>query len=317
MEPKGDIGLIGLAVMGQNLILNMNDHGYTVVAYNRTVSKVDEFLNGAAQGRATILGAHSLEEMVGLLKRPRKVMLMVKAGQAVDDFIELLLKHLEPGDLIIDGGNSHFPDTIRRTKYLESKGLLYIGTGVSGGEEGARHGPSLMPGGSPAAWPLVKEIFQAICAKTPAGEPCCDWIGEDGAGHFVKMVHNGIEYGLMQAYAEGFELLRSKEEFALDLHQVAEIWRFGSVVRSWLLDLIARGLAEDQTLADIKGWVADSGEGRWTVLEAIDQDVPAPVITLALMMRFVSRQEESYAAKLLAMMRHQFGGHAVQRAQEP
>jgi len=192
MEPTADIALIGLAVMGQNLILNMNDHGYTVVAFNRTVSKVDDFLNDAAKGRKSIIGARSIEETVALLKRPRKVMLMVKAGAAVDEFIEHLLPHMEAGDVIIDGGNSHFPDTIRRAKYLESKGLMYVGTGVSGGEEGARFGPSMMPGGSAKAWPRVKEIFQAICARTPDGAPCCDWMGEDGAGHYVKMVHNGI-----------------------------------------------------------------------------------------------------------------------------
>jgi len=208
VEKKGDIALIGLAVMGQNLILNMSDHGYTVVAFNRTLSKVDEFLQGAAKGRDTILGAHSLEEMIGLLKKPRKVMLMVKAGKAVDEFIELLLPHLEAGDLIIDGGNSHFPDTIRRTKYLADKGILYIGTGVSGGEEGARHGPSIMPGGNPAAWPLIKGIFQSIAAKTADGEPCCDWVGEDGAGHYVKMTHNGIEYGDMQLICEAYQLMR-------------------------------------------------------------------------------------------------------------
>ena len=180
MEPTADIALIGLAVMGQNLILNMSDHGYKVVAFNRTVSKVDDFLNDAAKGHQNVIGAHSLEEMVGLLKRPRKVMLMVKAGAAVDEFIETLLPHLESGDMIIDGGNSHFPDTIRRTKYLESKGMMYVGTGVSGGEEGARFGPSMMPGGSAKAWPLVKGIFQAICAKTPDGAPCCDWRGRRG-----------------------------------------------------------------------------------------------------------------------------------------
>ena len=210
MEPTADIALIGLAVMGQNLILNMNDHGYTVVAFNRTVSKVDEFLNDAAKGRKTIIGAHSIEEMVGLLKRPRKIMLMVKAGAAVDEFIEHLLPHLEAGDVIIDGGNSHFPDTIRRAKYLESKGMLYVGTGVSGGEEGARFGPSMMPGGSPKAWPLVKDIFQAICARTPDGAPCCDWMGEDGAGHYVKMVHNGIEYGDMQLICEAYQLTQGR-----------------------------------------------------------------------------------------------------------
>src|SRR6516225_2032037 len=201
MEPKADIGVIGLAVMGQNLILNMNDHGFTVAAFNRTVSKVDEFINNEAKG-TNVIGAHSFEELAKLLKRPRKVMLMVKAGKPVDEFIEQLLPFLEPGDLIIDGGNSHFPDTIRRTKYLEGKGMLFVGTGVSGGEEGARFGPSMMPGGSPTAWPLVKDIFQAICAKTPDAEACCDWVGSDGAGHFVKMVHNGIEYGDMQLICE-------------------------------------------------------------------------------------------------------------------
>jgi 6-phosphogluconate dehydrogenase len=193
---KADIGLIGLAVMGQNLVLNMNDHGFTVAVFNRTVSKVDEFLANEAKG-TNVLGAHSIQELCALLKRPRRVFLLVKAGAAVDEFIEALLPFLEAGDIIIDGGNSHFPDTIRRTAYVESKGLLYIGTGVSGGEEGARRGPSMMPGGSPAAWPHVKEIFQAVCAKTPEGEPCCDWVGENGAGHYVKMVHNGIEYGDM------------------------------------------------------------------------------------------------------------------------
>src|SRR5256885_1940812 len=197
MEPKGDIALIGLAVMGQNLILNMNDHGNTVVAFNRTVAKVDEFLAKEAKG-TKVIGAHSIEETIKLLKRPRRVMLMVKAGKPVDEFIELLLPHMERGDIIIDGGNSLFEDTNRRVKYVESKGLLYIGTGVSGGEEGARHGPSIMPGGSPAAWPHVKPIFQAIAAKVDDGTSRCDWVRGNGAGHYVKMVHNGIEYGDMQ-----------------------------------------------------------------------------------------------------------------------
>ena len=208
---NADIGLIGLAVMGQNLALNMNDHGFTVAVYNRTVSKVDEFLGKEAKG-TKVVGAHSIEELVGALKRPRRVMLMVKSGQPVDEFIELLLPHLAPGDIIIDGGNSNYNDTIRRTALVESKGLLYIGTGVSGGEEGARTGPSIMPGGSPAAWPHVKPIFQAIAAKVkrPDGgeDPCCDWVGENGAGHYVKMIHNGIEYGVMAAYAEGLNVLR-------------------------------------------------------------------------------------------------------------
>src|SRR3984885_13915211 len=199
MEHHADIALIGLAVMGQNLILNMNDHGFTVVAYNRTVEKVDHFLANEAKG-TKVIGAHSIEEMVAQLKKPRRVMMLVKAGKPVDEFIEQLVPHLEPGDIIIDGGNSLFEDTNRRVKYCESKGLLFVGTGVSGGEEGARHGPSIMPGGSPAAWPHVKPIFQGIAAKVtdPSGgqpQACCDWVGENGAGHFVKMVHNGIEYG--------------------------------------------------------------------------------------------------------------------------
>ena len=212
MDQKADIAVIGLAVMGQNLILNMNDRGFTVVAFNRTVSKVDDFLAHEAKG-TNILGAHSLAEMVALLKKPRRVMLMVKAGAAVDEFIEHLLPVLEPGDIIIDGGNSLFEDTIRRVKYVESKGLLYVGTGVSGGEEGARHGPSIMPGGSPAAWEHVKPIFQAIAAKAKdpasgADQPCCDWVGEGGAGHFVKMTHNGIEYGDMQLICEAYHLMK-------------------------------------------------------------------------------------------------------------
>src|SRR6476646_9192819 len=207
MEPTADIALIGLAVMGQNLILNMNDHGFTVVAFNRTVSKVDDFLAKDAKG-TKVVGAHSIEEMVSKLKKPRRVMMLVKAGAPVDEFIEQLIPHLEPGDIIIDGGNSLFTDTERRMKYVESKGLLYIGTGVSGGEEGARNGPSIMPGGSPAAWPHVKNIFQDIAAKVDDGTPCCDWVGEGGAGHYVKMVHNGIEYGDMQLIAEAYQLLR-------------------------------------------------------------------------------------------------------------
>src|SRR5512142_2233082 len=207
MEPQADIAVIGLAVMGQNLILNMNDHGFTVAAFNRTVSKVDDFLAKEAKG-TKVIGAHSIEEMVALLKRPRRVMLMVKAGAAVDEFIEHLLPHLEAGDIIIDGGNSLFQDTIRRTKYVESKGLRYIGTGVSGGEEGARRGPSLMPGGDAGAWDLVREIFVSIAAKTASGEACCAWIGPEGSGHFVKMVHNGIEYGDMQIIAETYQLMR-------------------------------------------------------------------------------------------------------------
>ena len=204
---KADIGLIGLAVMGENLIMNMESKGFTVACYNRTVEKVDAFVNGRAKGK-NIIGCHSIQELADNLEKPRKVFCMVKAGAAVDAMIEQLLGVLEPGDIIIDGGNSHFPDTIRRTQYVESKGLLYVGTGVSGGEEGALKGPSMMPGGSPAAWPYVKPIFQGICAKVEDGSPCCDWVGENGAGHFVKMVHNGIEYGDMQLICESYQLMR-------------------------------------------------------------------------------------------------------------
>ncbi|KAJ2708433.1 phosphogluconate dehydrogenase (decarboxylating) gnd1, partial [Coemansia spiralis] len=206
-SPVADFGLIGLAVMGQNLILNINDHGYTVCAFNRTVSKVDRFLENEAKG-TNVVGAHSVEEFVSKLKRPRKIMLLVKAGSAVDKFIETLLPHLEEGDIIIDGGNSHYPDTQRRFEELTAKNILFVGCGVSGGEEGARYGPSLMPGGNPQAWPHLKPIFQAIAAKAPDGAPCCDWVGEGGAGHFVKMVHNGIEYGDMQLISEVYHILR-------------------------------------------------------------------------------------------------------------
>jgi 6-phosphogluconate dehydrogenase len=306
MEQTADIALIGLAVMGQNLILNMNDHGYTVVAYNRTTSKVDEFLNDAAKGRKTVIGAHSIEEMIRYLKRPRKVMLMVKAGQPVDDFIELLLPHLEPGDLIIDGGNSHFPDTIRRTKYLESKGLLYIGTGVSGGEEGARFGPSMMPGGSPAAWPLVKPIFQAICAKTPAGEPCCDWIGEDGAGHYVKMVHNGIEYGDMQLICEAYQMM--KEGLGMsnqEMHEAFAEWMKGEL-NSYLIEITRDILAyQDENgeyvLDKILDTAGQKGTGKWTSVSSLDLGVPVTLIGEAVYARCLSAMKEARveASKIL------------------
>ena len=290
MEPTADIALIGLAVMGQNLILNMSDHGYQVVAFNRTVSKVDEFLADAAKGHRNVIGAHSIEEMVSLLKRPRKIMLMVKAGKAVDDFIETLLPHLEPGDLIVDGGNSHFPDTIRRTKYLESKGLLFIGTGVSGGEEGARFGPSMMPGGSVKAWPLVKDIFQAICAKTPDGDPCCDWVGEDGAGHFVKMVHNGIEYGDMQLICEAYQLMKDGLKLSnREMHDVLDEWNQGEL-DSYLIEITRDILAyKDETgeavLDKILDTAGQKGTGKWTSMESLDLGVPVTLIGEAVFAR--------------------------------
>ena len=241
--PTGDIALIGLAVMGQNLVLNMNDHGFTVVAYNRTTSKVDDFLANEAKG-TKILGAHSVAEMVSKLKRPRRVMLMVKAGAAVDEFIAQLLPHLEPGDIVIDGGNSLYNDTDRRVKELEARGLLYVGTGVSGGEEGARFGPSIMPGGSSAAWPYVKEIFQGISAKVDGGAACCDWVGGGGSGHYVKMVHNGIEYGDMQLICEAYELMR--EGLGMTADEMAAVfseWNAGDL-DSFLIEITANILAK-------------------------------------------------------------------------
>jgi 6-phosphogluconate dehydrogenase len=315
VEKKGDIALIGLAVMGQNLILNMSDHGYTVVAFNRTVSKVDEFLQGAAKGRDTILGAHSLEEMIGLLKKPRKVMLMVKAGKAVDEFIELLLPHLEAGDLIIDGGNSHFPDTIRRTKYLAGKGMLYIGTGVSGGEEGARNGPSIMPGGNPAAWPLVKGIFQSIAAKTADGEPCCDWVGEDGAGHYVKMTHNGIEYGDMQLICEAYQLMRDGLGLTnQEMHSVFAEWNKGEL-DSYLIEITADILGyRDESGTHVVDLILDSagqkGTGKWTGINSLELGVPVTLIAEAVYARCLSalKDERVTASKLLKRSQAVFQG---------
>ena len=315
MEPKGDIALIGLAVMGQNLILNMADHGYTVVAYNRTVSKVDEFLDDAAKGHDKVIGAHSVEEMIGLLKRPRKVMLMVKAGAAVDAFIETLLPHLEEGDLIIDGGNSHFPDTVRRAKYLEEKGILYIGTGVSGGEEGARHGPSIMPGGSPKAWPLVKDIFQAISAKAPDGSPCCEWVGEDGAGHYVKMTHNGIEYGDMQLICEAYQLMKEGAGMSNDeMHQVFKEWNEGEL-ESYLIeitrDILGYKDEDGQYVVDlILDTAGQKGTGKWTGISSLDLGVPVTLIGEAVFARCLSamKDERVKAAEVLQGPSAKFDG---------
>src|SRR5436309_10991357 len=300
MEPKADIALIGLAVMGQNLILNMNDNGFTVAAFNRTVSKVDEFLNREAKG-TNVIGAHSIEEMVGNLKKPRRVMLMVKAGPPVDEFIEHLLPHLEPGDIIIDGGNSLFQDTIRRTKYVESKGLLYIGTGVSGGEEGARHGPSIMPGGSPAAWPHVKEIFQKIAAKVDDGTHCCDWVGENGAGHYVKMVHNGIEYGDMQVICEAYQLMKDGLGMSADeMHKVFAQWNKGDL-DSFLIEITANILAfkdtDGQPLVDkILDTAGQKGTGKWTVISSQDLGIPITLMAEAVYSRCVSALKDERVA---------------------
>ncbi|MBP8261952.1 MAG: decarboxylating NADP(+)-dependent phosphogluconate dehydrogenase [Verrucomicrobia bacterium] len=305
MQPTADIAVIGLAVMGQNLILNMNDHGFTVVAYNRTVSKVDDFLNKEAKG-TRVLGARSVPEMIALLKKPRRVMLMVKAGKAVDEFIEQLLPHLECGDIIIDGGNSLYLDTIRRTQYVESKGLLYIGTGVSGGEEGARRGPSIMPGGSPAAWPHVKPIFQAIAAKVADGSPCCDWVGENGAGHFVKMVHNGIEYGDMQLICEAYHLMSAGLGMTPDeMHAVFAEWNQGEL-DSYLVeitrDILGFKDADGQPLVDkILDTAGQKGTGKWTVNASMDLGIPITLIGEAVYSRCVSalKDERVVAGKKL------------------
>ncbi len=299
-EARADIGMIGLAVMGENLVLNMVNHGYTVAVYNRTTSKVTDFVQGRAKG-LNVIGCMSPAELVRALKRPRKIMMLVKAGKAVDDLIEQLLPMLEPGDILIDGGNSHFPDTIRRTAYVESKGMLYIGTGVSGGEEGALRGPSMMPGGSPAAWPHVKGIFQSICAKTPEGEPCCDWIGENGAGHFVKMVHNGIEYGDMQMICETYQFMRdglgmTNEE----MHAVFDEWYRGEL-NSYLIEITRDILAyrDEQgnaTLDLILDAAGQKGTGKWTVIAALDVGQPLTLIAEAVFARCLSAMKEERVA---------------------
>jgi len=309
-----DIGLIGLAVMGENLILNMESKGFTVACFNRTVSKVDDFINGRAKGK-NIIGCHSIEEFTANLKRPRKVMLMVKAGKAVDDFIEKLLPHLEDGDIIIDGGNSHFPDTTRRTKYAESKGKLYIGTGVSGGEEGALRGPSIMPGGSHAAWEHVKPIFQAICARTDAGEPCCDWVGENGAGHFVKMVHNGIEYGDMQLICETYQLM--KEGLGLsnaEMHKVFADWYEGEL-NSYLIEITRDILAyRDEQGNEVIDLILDTagqkGTGKWTAIAALDAGQPLTLIGEAVFARCLSalKEERIKASGVLKGPKKKFTG---------
>jgi 6-phosphogluconate dehydrogenase len=300
-----DIGLIGLAVMGQNLVLNMNDHGYKVAVFNRTVSKVDEFINEEAKG-TEVVGAHSMEELCGLLKSPRRVMIMVKAGDVVDKTIEQILPHLDKGDIIIDGGNSLFTDSNRRTKELAEKGILFIGTGVSGGEEGARFGPSIMPGGNAAAWPHVKEIFQAISAKVEDGTPCCDWVGEDGAGHYVKMVHNGIEYGDIQLICEAYQLL--KDGLGLSADEFAEVfkeWNKGEL-DSYLIEISATIFAkkdEDGTpiVDKILDTAGQKGTGKWTAISALDLGMPVTLIGESVFARCLSalKDERVKASKVL------------------
>src|SRR3984893_16221823 len=291
-----DIGLIGLAVMGQNLVLNMNDHGYRVAVFNRTVSKVDDFIHHEAAG-TQVVGTHSISELVQALKKPRRVMLMVKAGQTVDQMIELLLPHLEPGDIVIDGGNSHYPDTNRRCKTLGEKGILFIGAGVSGGEEGARHGPSIMPGGNPAAWPHVKDILQSIAAKDLEGSPCCEWIGADGAGHYVKMVHNGIEYGDMQLIGEAYQLLKDGLGIGADeLSRIFAEWN-KSELDSFLIEITATIFTkkddDGQPLIDkILDTAGQKGTGKWTAISALDLGMPVTLIGESVFARCLSALKE-------------------------
>jgi 6-phosphogluconate dehydrogenase len=304
-EANCDIGLIGLAVMGQNLVLNMNDHGYKVAVFNRTVSKVDDFIENEANG-TQVVGAHSIEEMCGLLKKPRRVMIMVKAGEVVDQTIEQVLPYLEKGDIVIDGGNSLYTDSTRRTKDLAAKGILFIGTGVSGGEEGARFGPSIMPGGNKEAWPHVKGIFQAIAAKVEDGTPCCDWVGEDGAGHYVKMVHNGIEYGDMQLIGEAYQLL--KDGLGLTADELAEVfaeWNKGEL-DSFLIDISATIFAkkddDGQPMVDkILDAAGQKGTGKWTAISALDLGQPVTLIGESVFARCLSalKSERVAAAKVL------------------
>lgn len=311
---KADIAVVGLAVMGENLILNMESKGFTVACFNRTLSKVDNFINGRAKGK-NIIGCHSLEELVQNLKSPRKVMLMVKAGAAVDAFIEKILPHLEDGDIIIDGGNSHFPDTIRRTEYVEGKGKLYIGTGVSGGEEGALRGPSIMPGGSLKAWEHVKSIFQKIAAHTDDGQPCCKWVGENGAGHFVKMVHNGIEYGDMQMICETYQMM--KEGLGMtneQMHHIFAEWYKGEL-NSYLIEITRDILAyKDEDSNEVIDLILDTagqkGTGKWTAIAALDLGQPLTLIGEAVFARCLSalKEERVEASKILAGPKETYNG---------
>ena len=301
-----DIGLIGLAVMGQNLVLNMNDHGYKVAVFNRTTSKVDEFLQDEAKG-TQIVGTHSIEELAKVLKKPRRIMLMVKAGDTVDQMIEQIVPYLEKGDILIDGGNSHYPDTNRRVKTLNEKGILFIGTGVSGGEEGARFGPSIMPGGNLEAWPHVKNIFQDIAAKVEDGSPCCDWVGEDGAGHYVKMVHNGIEYGDMQLICEAYQLLKEGLHLsAEELHTIFDEWNEGEL-DSFLIEITSQIFTKNdedgQPMVDkILDTAGQKGTGKWTGISALDLGTPVTLIGEAVFARALSalKEERVSASKVLS-----------------
>ena len=301
-----ELAMIGLGKMGMNMATRLVRGGHRVVGYARTAATVEEAIGNGAEG------AHSLEEVVNKLNAPRIAWVMVPAGQTTSDTIEKLSNLLSKGDIVVDGGNSNYKDDARHAALLEAKGIDFLDCGTSGGIWGITEGYSLMIGGRPEVAEKMRPIFETLAPGKDTG-----WgrVGPHGAGHYVKMIHNGIEYGMMQAFAEGFSILKAKKEFELDLAQVSHIWQHGSVVRSWLLDLAARALEEDPQLEAVKPWVADSGEGRWTVFESIDLDVPAPVITLSLQMRFASRDEENYTARMLAALRNQFGGHAIKKAE--
>ena len=299
-----ELAMIGLGKMGLNMATRLVRGGHRVIGNARTAETVEAAVKLGAEG------AHSLEEAVGKLSAPRIVWLMIPAGKITDATIEQLSNLLSKGDIVVDGGNSNYKDSVHHAEMLEPKGIDFVDCGTSGGIWGLTEGYSLMIGGKAEVVEKMRPIFETLA---PAPDKGWGHVGPHGAGHFVKMVHNGIEYGMMQAFAEGFSIMKAKEEFGLDLAQISHIWQHGSVVRSWLLDLAARALDEDSKLADIKPWVADSGEGRWTVFESIDLAVPAPVITLALQMRFVSRDEENFSARMLAALRNQFGGHAIKK----
>lgn len=299
-----ELAMIGLGKMGLNMSTRLVRGGHRVIGYARTAATVEEAVKLGADG------AHTLEDVARQLKTPRIVWLMIPAGKVTDDTIEKLSTLLEAGDTIIDGGNSNYKESIRHAAFLEPKGIEFVDCGTSGGIWGITEGYSLMIGGKREVVEKMRPIFETLA---PGSEKGWGYVGPHGAGHYVKMIHNGIEYGMMQAFAEGFSIMKAKKEFGLDLSEISHIWQYGSVVRSWLLDLAARALDQDKDLADIKPWVADSGEGRWTVFESIDLDVPAPIITLSLQTRFASRDEENFTARMLAALRNQFGGHAVQK----
>jgi 6-phosphogluconate dehydrogenase len=301
-----ELAIIGLGKMGLNMSTRLVRGGHRVIGYARTAATVEEAVKLGAEG------AHTLEEVVSQLKTPRIIWLMIPAGKVTDDTIEKLSTLLEAGDTIIDGGNSNYKESVQHAAFLEPKGIEFVDCGTSGGIWGITEGYSLMIGGKREVVEKLSPIFETLA---PGADKGWGHVGPHGAGHYVKMIHNGIEYGMMQAFAEGFSIMKAKKEFGLDLSQISHIWQHGSVVRSWLLDLAARALDQDKDLTDIKPWVADSGEGRWTVFESIDLDVPAPVITLSLQTRFASRDEENFTARMLAALRNQFGGHAVQKSE--